>query len=297
MHVRQLVQLAGWAAAHGQELIHSEAALPESAIQQYWLASKCRIQRWTEVLRRYSGLANDSSGAFASEETTPNDPKRSGVLRAKEKEKVGQCGWHLAASVEEILLSELLSRVWAALLVGYDRRHGRQQAGPLAQSILQDHLEVRSRVLHLLLQPKQYWISQTSRLNQLRTQVERWIDLLLAALADLVPATAFAIDPSRVQDFAGDFSLRMLPAQRQQAWKLTLASLNKSFQRNLQPGSANPDLNKAIAQAVVQCLPRDFSLWNLEDEGIWRLLIDCFTEELENLLTRLSAEEGASSVS
>jgi len=291
MHVRQLVQLAGWAAAHGQELIQSDTSLPESAIQQYWLASKCRIQRWTEVLRRYSGSASGWAPRFAPEETAWNDTERSEGLRAKGK--VGQRGWRLVASVEEILLSELLSRIWAALLVGYDRQHELQQAGPLARSILQDHLEVRSRVLHLLLQPDEHLISEAARLNQLRTQVERWTDLLLAALAELVPPTAFAFDPSRVQDFAGDFSLRTPPAQRQQAWKLALASLRKSFPTNLQPGSANPDLNKAIAQAVVQCLPREISLWTLEDEGFWYLQMDIYTEELEHLLTTLSAEEGS----
>jgi len=291
MHGRQLVQVAGWAAAHGEYLIQADSPLPESALQQYWLASKCRIQRWTEVLRRHGRLEADPPHNFTPEENPLNDLERSGGFPAKGK--VALSRGRLIATLEEILLSELLSRVWAALLVGYDQHHGGQEASPLARSILQDHLELRSRLLHLLLQPDEYLIHYASRLNQLRTQVERWTDLLLAALVEVVPSTPFAFDPSRVQDFARDFSLRTPPARRQQAWKLALASLKKSFQTTLQPSSTNPDLNKAIAQAVVQCLPREISLWTLEDEGFWYLQIDCYTEELENLLHTLSAEDGS----
>ncbi|MCS7305907.1 MAG: hypothetical protein NZ602_12480 [Thermoguttaceae bacterium] len=291
MHARELVRLAGWAAANAQELIQWDSLLPEPALQQYWVVSKCRIQRWMEVLRRLQEdkgalgrtSRESSAGAEACTHTQP-------ISSIRSRGQVGRGQRWILASLEEILLSELLSRLWAALLVAYDQHHSVQKAGPLAQSILRDHLEVRGRLLHLLLPGNEHLIPEAPRLNRLRSLVERWTDLLLGALADFVQAAPFAIEPDRVQDFAGDFSLHRPPAQRRQAWQLALRSLGKAFETGLEPISANPDLNQAIAQAVLDCLPRELSLWTLEDESIWYLQVDHYTGQLENLLGSLLAD-------
>ncbi len=285
MHARQLVQLAGWAAAHAQELIQCDSALPESALQQYWAASRCRIQRWIEVLRQPLAPVVDASRSFAATDTPTNDIEQSANVWGTWK--AIRIHWRLIASLEEILLSELLSRVWAALLTAYDQHHGSQQASPPAQSIFQGHLEVRSRLLNLLLQLDEHLVPEAVCLNQLRSQVERWTDLLLATLADLVPPTPFAFDTCRVQDFAADFSPQACPATHQQAWNLTLLGLRKAFETPLQPISPNPDLNQAIAQAVLDCLPPEGSLWTLGEESVWYLQMDHYTRKLEDLLKKL----------
>jgi hypothetical protein len=52
MHARDLVELAAIAALHGQQFIDDNGCCHDTALQAYWLASKCRFDRWGRELRR-----------------------------------------------------------------------------------------------------------------------------------------------------------------------------------------------------------------------------------------------------
>jgi len=266
--------------------------MPETALHQYWTASKCRLERWKWTLYEFRRRQAEQSAAPQKASSKADGFEQLGPSASipPTSHKPGATSLFLAA-LEEILLSEVFSRVWTALLEAHDQRRSCSEAGPIARSVLLDHFEVRRRLLNLLLQVDTERSTEQRHLNQLRTLAERWTDLLLGALADLVQPTEFAFDPARVRDFAGDFSLQSPPHVRQQAWKLTLASLRSAFAVGLQPVSANPDLNQTIAQAVVECLPRDIPLLSLPNESLWCLELDRRTGDLENLLSALLADQ------
>jgi hypothetical protein len=94
MHARELVQLAQIVSAQGPLLIRADRQLSASAIQQYWAASKCRFDRWYCALKTFGDDA----------QRLPPDARHAVWLR-------------LRGVLEEILLAEVLTRVWTAIVV------------------------------------------------------------------------------------------------------------------------------------------------------------------------------------
>src|SRR4030095_3674033 len=81
--------------------------------------------------------------------------------------------------LEEILASELLTRIWTATAAAYDQARGDQNLGPVARSILNGHLEARRRLLTILADGRAIELSHAVDLNRFRRCVERWGDMLL----------------------------------------------------------------------------------------------------------------------
>ncbi|MEX2111745.1 MAG: hypothetical protein WD845_01080, partial [Pirellulales bacterium] len=123
MHARELVDVAGLVALHGPLLIcgpHQPSAAP---LEQYWSTSKFRFENWTRTLKVYSRLSSEQAEAdFES--------------------------WvEIRAALDEIFASEILTRVWSAVLVASDRRKKTNHAEPIARSVLASHLEARHRAM------------------------------------------------------------------------------------------------------------------------------------------------------
>ena len=119
MHARELLELASLVSEQGPTLIRGTAPLSAQGVQQYWTASKCRLDRWTRSLRY---LADNSHHLDAN---------------------ASPIHWTFARGVlEEILTGEVLTRVWTAMLCVYDRQCGGNEFEPLARSIMAGHLEI-----------------------------------------------------------------------------------------------------------------------------------------------------------
>ena len=63
MHVRDLVELAALVAVHSPVLIHGGGRVPKASIEDYWTASRCRLDRWTRLLRRLACLLQSNADA------------------------------------------------------------------------------------------------------------------------------------------------------------------------------------------------------------------------------------------
>ncbi|NUQ62928.1 MAG: hypothetical protein HUU20_10585 [Pirellulales bacterium] len=229
MHARELVELAALAGVHGPLLIRDTPRISDSGIEQYWTASKCRLDRWGRALKQIS----------SSEEPCPKRTiKAAGSPRAV---------------LEEILTGEILTRVWAAVTCAHDGIHGADQVGPVARSVLIGHLEARHRVLTLLVHGPAIGAEEAVLLNHLRRRAERWTDMLIGYLLGLYDVSEFAIDPDRARDFSEDLSYQSrLPGGRH-AWPLVETSLRAAFGPGLSPLSPNADLNAKIAGSVLSC--------------------------------------------
>jgi hypothetical protein len=172
--------------------------------------------------------------------------------------------------IEEILLSEILTRVWTGHLAAHDRITGSQEAEAVAKSVLAGQLEVRQRALSLLLHATGVPIADAVAINALRRKADRWTDLLLGYLPCQCDLTPFAADPQRMKDFALDWR-DCAEEPRTAHWSLLLASLSDAFPTNAAWRSPNADLNERIAASIIACFPDDafdcvglfHSLWML----------------------------------
>ena len=267
MHARELVDLAAVVAFHAPLLIHASEEILEESVEGYWVASKCRLDRWGRSLKRFSAAADP--GAVKS---------NSGDHQA------------FRAILEEILAGEVLTRTWAAALCAYDRTHGADRMEPAARSVLIGHMEARHRVLTILVNQSGLTAEEAMRLDALRRRTEGWSDVLIGRLAAEHDVSEFAVDPDRARDFALDFVHQRGEEGGRFAWPMLLASLRAAFQEWLEPRSPNPDLNVKIAASILACFPPGV----FDDTGVmqseWLLRISQITSEAEGMLEELLAE-------
>jgi len=239
MHARELVELAAMVSSHGSVLIRGREPIPAQGIERYWTASKIRLDRWSRRLRLFTHSEADID---------------------------------VLGTLEEILTSEMLTRVWTAVLCACDRSRGTDQSEPVARSVWIGHSEARHRVLTLMARGDRLGGESAIRLNRLRRRVECWTDVLMGRLGNIHGVGEFAFDPRRAMDFADDLRRRgAATSGARLVWPLLTASLQEAFRRELCPESPNADLNAQVAAAVLSCFPADrfdslglpLSLWRM----------------------------------
>jgi len=229
MHAHELSDLAALVAVHGEQLVAADAATMDHALAAYWKASRCRLDRWCRSL----------------------------ALLAKHDDR-GHWTQNEIGSVEEILVSEILSRVVAALAVAHDGRHAANESAPVARNIFNSHLDVKRRTIALVVAPHRDQ-QQADDFLALRRQCERWTDLLLAYLAPHAAVDEFAASAARVGDFAFDAREHLRSgASSDMAVTMIVAGMRSSLARLTTGRSPNADLNLEIATALIGGFAPDF---------------------------------------
>lgn len=271
MHAQQLAEIGGWLSISSQ--VFTRGGIPAEATNamRYWSASKCRLQRWQAALKVF-----EKDFAEPCEMHNP---------------------WHaIEVVIQEILISELLTRVWTVVLIQHDRVFEHDEMQSIGHSVFIGHLEARSRALRLMIHNRADNQRAFDRLEELRRRMERWTDLLLSRVSDLDLAIQFGFDEHRVRDFAGDRHLENHD-RRNQMEALLLASLKSSLQQDILTWTANPDLNQEIAAGVLACIPGD----RFDSTGIPKSIMLMQMEQVQSdthaMVASLIDEEDQSAVS
>lgn len=231
MHATQLADLAAWVAIHSSTFVYGEGENTALNVQDYWAKSKCRIARWNSAVKMFSHDLND-------DECNHNPWPAIEIV------------------VEEIIVSEILTRVMSAALVVYDKYTNSDELKGIAHGILIGHMETRNRAMRLLLHGRAQNEQVFDRINQLRRQVERWTDLFLSRFDNSTAASQFGFKPQRVKDFAGE---RVVYSDEEfrRSQQVFIQSMARSLSACTQKFAANPDLNREIATGVMGCFIKD----------------------------------------
>jgi len=260
MHVRELVELGALVAAHGTVCIQRTSLLTERHLKQYWVASRCRLDRWARATQSFTQC---TPAAAAGER-----PRMRGLI-------------------QEILGSELLTRTWSAVACGYDRLHNCGFLEPVVRSILKGHLEARHRALRLIVGEHGFPAEEGMVLNRLRRHTESWTDMLLGYLVPEQDITEFAFSAQRARDFALDLRDEEHDLPGDQPWQLIIASLRSTFARGLSEDSPNRDLNRRIASSILACFRSElFDTAGLL-ESQWVLRLGQIADDTEHLVDDL----------
>ncbi len=266
MHARQLVEIAGIVAYHAPAVVLANQAPGTHHLDQYWASSKSRYESWSRHLKVLASL--------------PPEPLNTDLDRWIE----------LRGVLDEIFLSEMLTRVWTAVLAARDRRLGISEAEPLARSVLGTQLEARHRAMALLLHGRGLSIQQAASLNRLRRRVERWTDVLIGGMSHLGDVREFAIEPDRADDFAAALAWQRRQPGGQQAWRLTMVSLANAFQAGLCPDPANPDANARITASILGCFQAEVFDSTGSLQSLWLLRLAANTTDVQGMLSDLLHE-------
>lgn len=268
MHATQLAEIANWAAFNAIRLISGTSALTAASCNEYWSQSKCRQNRWMAALKMFEQDLRIQRGK--------HDP------------------WPaMEIVIQEILLSELLTRVWSAALVAHDAGHRTNELGGIAYSVHIGHVEAKNRAIRLLLNDPTVNAKTFDRLNCLRRKAERWTDLLLAQSPDFNTTIRFAFQPNRVKDFREENRNSSYEAERTRRL-LYAASMSEDFNRVAVKFAANPEINRRIAGGVLACFPNDrFNSFGIP-KSIQLIWMEKTSDETQLLVNDLAALDHSS---
>jgi hypothetical protein len=268
MKTRELVELAALVASQGELLIEGHGRLSESGLRAYWIASKTRLDRWGLALRNYA-----------------RDADLHDARRARDQ-------WpRIQPVVEEVLVGEVLTRVWSAVVAGYDLVREQHESAAITRGIYRGHLEARHRVLNLIARRLEDSSPSARAANHLRQRCERWTDLLVGHLLVACDVSEFAFDRERAFDFCDSHAGQRRSGVGATAWQLTLDSLHSAFRYAIHGDTPHGELNARIAAGIVCCLPCD-----LEDAGIsrglWLARAEHAHADAETMVAELLEETG-----
>jgi len=192
-------------------------------------------------------------------------------------------------TLEEIITSEVLTRVWTAVAFAHDRHHGTQEVEPVTRSVLVGHHEARNRALTLIVSGRGIGTAEAAHLNRLRRRVERWTDLLLGRFLLEHDATELTFNRQRARDFAEDLRQERVSDSGTCVWSMLLSSLRTTYQKGDWSQAANPDLNRQIASAVFGCFEPDVSDSTGLLESLWETRLTNVTTDAQGMLEELLA--------
>ena len=262
---KEFVEMATVLVDQGLLAVHQMDRLSASSAEAYWSASKCRIERWAETFQHFRA-ARTKSGA-------------------------GRAWLAMRPWFDEILITEILTRVWTAFTTVCEASSHEKLIEPIARSVYVGHLEARQRLLRLLVDERDLDSKSANSLDRIRRNAERWSDILLGYLMIHHDVSQFAFDADRVNDFAdGIHTERQENKSDDLSWSLLQASLKASFGPAKTSVLPNADLNRDILYGVFGAFGPDFYDAIGSFASLWRCRLDHIANDAEVMIQQLIRE-------
>ncbi|GAA4443623.1 hypothetical protein [Novipirellula rosea] len=235
MHAVLLADLAAIISQNASTIAFRPRDEMSTAVTKYWTHSRGRFELWHQVISRYRRAEQGGEGV---------------AIRA---------WWNRHSVVlEEILVSEILCRVVAALGKAMDAEKGIDDISPVTDTVFRSHLEVSSRVHHLMLFGRGSSVRNTVRLNRLRQGIERWTDALLGRMIPYSDtAIAYAVDPTRASAYAEESVENETMAQRETACWLFNTAMHDMLRQRTSDQTGLPRANQRVADSVMSLFRHD----------------------------------------
>ncbi len=232
MHASRLVDLAASVASQHRLLCQQKVSADFWAADQFWVLTRARLNEWARTLKNCESLKtqdDDFDPVQFWDDTYP--------------------------VIEEVLLSEICTRIWCATLTTIENLRHPGELDPIARSVFISSLEARRRALRLILFAKSLPDVATTTINSLRMNCEIWTDHLLADLSMLPLSKQYCFDRRRLERayFArqNQDSLRA-KAMRREARVL---ALRYTLSSRIATPEVCSELNSEIAAVILSCLP------------------------------------------
>ncbi len=230
MHARWLVEIATLFVVPSTGTSVPGDAAQTSATHRYWAMSRQRFERWQSQLSLH----------------------RARLVSAGASRRVAL--WkELRPTLEEIFLSDVLTRVVAAFGARLESAGIDSDIGPVVHSVHSTQEDIRNRCLRLLVTPG-LPVEQAVDLNRVRFALEHWTDTFLGQLPSGFVGIPFSFNPERTRDFMDEAAEHSTDQTKYVGWQLMAASCQKWMLQNCASVSANPLLNQQIGEATLAML-------------------------------------------
>lgn len=177
MKLAYLTEVAAIMSAHGRLFIEQPGEVSTEDIGDYYVLSRNRFNRWMKDLSEL-----ERSQQF-------NDRRH--VVKKIAGRQTTQ------TIVEQILINEMISRIWTVLLLARDAHNGIDRIRPVARNIFLGHLAVRHKALGVILTDDGISSKDLLAIEQLRKSTERWTDLLCCSIMGQYDLWEYAFNKDR----------------------------------------------------------------------------------------------------
>lgn len=233
MHAMHLAQIATNFARVGHALASEEVRAAGDSAHGFWLANRFRCDVWHQRISSH----------------------RSAIERCGTSRRA-RLWREIVPTLQEILISEPLTRVVACLASSLEKRQADADWGALAHSVLASHIEARHRCLNLMVFGHGFPVEKAVNLNRLRRLLEFYNDQLLAALPPLPQLERYAFEPATTAVHQREFrSYTLIGPWHQVRLQLLATSLGNLLAFDHDSLPANPQFNQSIAETALAMLP------------------------------------------
>lgn len=244
MKLAYMTEVAALMAAHNRLFIDQPQEIPNSIIGDYYILSRNRFNRWMRDL-------NDLENGLSIRE--PLD--LIGLTAARPATR---------SIAEQIMVNEMLARIWTVLLMSRDRRNNTDRTHAIAHNVYLGHLSIRHKALSVCLTDERMTSKDTIAIDKLRASTERWTDMLCCHLMDEFDLWNYAFNKERAQEFLLDRRDQKSLNHRSQAWILILAGMRHSFPDSDGLSAPIHEDDRAIARLMLSSFPEnspEMSFW------------------------------------
>jgi hypothetical protein len=256
MQTRDFLGQAIFLTSQFEVIVGARCRLPESVLQRFWVASRSRFDDWGTKLRQCTDQLDQTDYSVDS------------LWR----------GW--TPLLEEILISEIVTRIWSYLLEALDDRWAFHEYAPVGQSAYRAHIDARRRVLNLMLRGRPRALPAVWRLNCQRVGAERWTDLLLGQVDQRDWLAGYAFDAERVRRFAG------INSHQAGAGAILQAASRTAFTDCADVPPEHVELHLRMHSAMLGCLGRELFQGDGPPISLWQARLTALTDDAQCLLQR-----------
>ena len=207
-----VAEFSALVSAHAECVLRNGPGPSDESLGQFHRQSTNRFNLW---LRQIDTLGRDSDQTIDS----PSMRAR-GVLEMAER----------------ILVYEILTRVWAAVLAASDAARGVRKSEPIARNVLYGHMMCRHEFVSRILQLS--WLDHHTlrAIDRIRKKAERWTDLLVGHLVCRFGVEDVAYDDLRALEFARQHLDQNITNPDSHVWSLILIGIRLAFPSNSRHG-------------------------------------------------------------
>ena len=233
MNLRQTAELAALVSANRHRLINDNTEpVSSDHLDEYQAQSFGLIAQWTDDLNEFQAVMS----------SIPVDEQPE--------------FWRdVGATIECVLISEMLARVWGATITSQDQFWNRLHAEPVARRVLIGHLKVRRQTLSLMVHADAQATQFLRPVDSFRRRVERWTDMLLGGLVPRYRVSDFTFDDRQSREFGRDQLRWARQTAQGGVWKVILVGLRLAFPRHLPVLEITQRQNEGVTRCILDSLP------------------------------------------
>ena len=171
------------------------------------------------------------------------------------------------AIMQQILINDMVARIWTVLLLARDASNGVDHVRPVARNIYLGHLSVRHKALRVVLADDRVTPNELLAIDELRKSTERWTDLLCCSIMGQFNLWEFAFDRERAMEFYRDRVDQGGLGHQSRAWILILAGLRHRFQDTEGLSVPIHDDDRQLVRLMLNCFPEvpEMTFWKNAD--------------------------------